>query len=193
MQLYRVVINWTGAPVVGNAVTVLHYDGSNQSAPPIAGLKSAFSQYAALFSNNVTLTFPSSGDTIEDTTGHLTGTWSSTGGGQVAGTMAQTSAAGVGACIGWTTGGIVSGKKGPRRLRGRTFLVPIAKNAFDADGTLDPVVLQTIQNLAAGIMASGPLAVWHRPTKLAPAGGSSYAVLSSTVHDKVAFLSSRRD
>lgn len=172
---------------------MLHYDGSNQSAPPVGALLSAFSSGRSVFPSNVSITFPGSGDTIDDTTGDLTGVWSSPDGGTITGTGAGTAAAGVGACITWTTGGIVPGKKGPRKLRGRTFLVPLFGNCFDSDGTIEPTTLANLRSLADGIMASGPLAVWHRPTSATATDGTSYGVLSNNVRDKVAFLSSRRD
>jgi hypothetical protein len=193
MKLHRVVLAWAGDGVVGSAVSVLHYDGSNQTAPPVAALKTAFSTHASLFSSGLNITFPGSGDTIEDTTGGLDSVWTSPGGGVVNGTTAGTTVAGVGACIGWTTGGIVQGSKGPRKLRGRTFLVPLAATAWDVNGTFSAAKLTELQALANEIQASGPLAIWHRPTSLAAANGNSYGVLSNKVRDKAAVLRSRRD
>jgi hypothetical protein len=193
MHLFRVVLSWTGVSVVGSAVTVLHFDGSNQTAPPVAAIKTALTNGTVLFPNTLSCTVPNSGDVIEDTTGALTGVWTGTGGGTVAFTGDSFSAAGVGACIGWTTGGIVNGAKGPRKLRGRTFLVPLTATAYDTDGTLRAGYLTAAQTLANQLQASGPLAVWHRPTSAAAANGGSYAVLSNKVRDKVAYLSSRRD
>jgi hypothetical protein len=192
-SLHRVVLAWSGAPIVGAAVTVLHFDGSNQSAPPVAAIKTAFQGAVSLFNGNVTITVPNSGDTIDDRTGALTGVWSGTGGGSVTGNNAGMPMAGVGACIGWTTGGIVTGLHGPRKLRGRTFIVPLSNTVVDADGTLTSGALTQLQTLANALQASGPLAIWHRPTSLAAANGNSYGVLSNRVRDKLAFLSSRRD
>lgn len=193
MQLYRVVLSWHGSPVVGNAVTVLHFDGSNQSAPPVAAILSAFQTNAQIFTNQTSVTVPVSGDTIEDTTGALVGTWSATGGGTMTGSNTGIVAAGVGACITWKTGGIVTGKKGPRRLRGRTFIVPLAAACYDSDGTIASGALANLVQLADGIMGAGPLAVWHRPTTVGGTNGTSYGVLSNNVRDKVAVLTSRRD
>lgn len=191
--LNRLVIGWSGPSVVGSAVTVMHFDGSDNAAPPVAAVKAAFTAGAALFPSSVTLTFPGSGDQIEDTTGDLTGIWSSTGGGTLVGGTAGSAAAGVGACIGWTTGGIVTGLHGPRKLRGRTFLVPLAVGCYDSDGTFTASSLSTLQTLANALQASGPLAVWHRPTSPTASDGNSYGVIAAKVRDKVAFLSSRRD
>lgn len=193
MQLHRVVLSWSGPNVVGQAVTVLHFAGDAQPAPPVAAIKAALTSGATIFSNQTGITVPGSGDTIEDTTGALVGTWTASGGGLVAGGVNSNVAAGVGACIGWTTGGIVTGTKGPRRLRGRTFLVPLGVICYDATGTLTPEALVQIENIASGLQGAGPLAVWHRPTTAGGTNGNSYGVISHKVRDKVAVLRSRRD
>lgn len=189
MRLNRLVLQWTGAQVVGGGVTVLHFEGAEGAVPDVAAIKSAVTAIAPLIPQGVTITVPSSGDVIEDTTGVLQDVWSGTGGGAVAGTAPQQAAAGVGACIGWYTGGIVNG----RRLRGRTFIVPLTINAFDVDGTITASSLSGLQGFANAVIASGGLAVWHRPTNAPPTNGTSYGVLSARVKDKVAILTSRRD
>lgn len=193
MQLYRVVLSWAGSAIKGTAVTVLHFDGSNQSAPPVAAIKSAFDTVASILPTGVTVVTPNSGDAIEDTTGALTGVWNGIGGGTSSGSGPGNCAAGVGACVTWTTGGIVNGTKGPRKLRGRTFVVPLHNACYDTDGTLYSTAFSTMQSFATQLQAAGPLAVWHRPASLAAANGTSYGVLSHSVRDKVAYLKSRRD
>jgi hypothetical protein len=191
--LHRVVVSWGGTAVVGAAVSVLHYSASDNASPPVAAIKSAFGLFPTLFPQGTTITVPNTGDKIDDTTGALTGVWTGTGGGTVTGSNGIACAAGVGACIGWTTGGIVNGTKGPRKLRGRTFLVPLSSACYDTDGTLGTVAQGQLQQIADGIKNAGPLAVWHRPLTPGASNGNSYGVLSARVRDKVAFLSSRRD
>lgn len=193
MHLFRVVVAWSGNGVVGSAVNVLHFDASNQTSPPVAAIKTAFQNLSGAIAPGTTITIPNSGDIIEDTTGALTGVWTGTGGGSFTGTSDPRIAAGAGACIGWTTGGIVMGKKGPRKLRGRTFLVPLGASSYDSDGTLQAGTKTGCEAVGTGLIAAGGLAVWHRPTTPGGSDGNSYAVLSSKVRDKVAFLSSRRD
>ena len=192
-SLHRVVLEWSGGSVVGRAVTVLHYSASDNEAPPVAAHQTAFTTARALFPGNVTISFPVAGDTIQDTTGDLVGVWSAPAVASVTGGASSTQAAGVGACIGWTTGGIVNGSKGPRKLRGRTFLVPISADNYQANGTLVDGALAVSQQLALDMMGTGPLAVWHRPSSATGSDGGSYGVISGRVRDKVAFLSSRRD
>lgn len=187
--LNRLVVNWAGPAVTGLAVSVLHFDGSDNAAPPVAAVKAAFEAAKLYIANGTTLTFPGSGDQIDDTSGELTGTWTSPDGGIVTSSAAPGAAAGVGACLGWSTGGIVNG----RRLRGRTFIVPLSRACYDVDGTLVAEAYTALDTLAAAIQAAGPLAVWHRPTNAPPTNGNSYGVVAHKVRDKVAYLSSRRD
>lgn len=189
MQLNRLILTWNGPQVVGGGVTVLHFEGAEGAVPDVAAIKSAVTAMAAIIPQGVTITVPNSGDVIQDTDGTLVNVWTGSGGGSVAGTAPQQAAAGVGACIGWITGGIVNG----RRLRGRTFIVPITINAFDVDGTITSSSLTALGTFANAVMASGGLAVWHRPTTATSTDGTSYAVLSNRVRDKVAVLTSRRD
>lgn len=193
MKLHRVVVTWAGPPVVGSAVTVLHYDGTNQTAPPVAAINTAFANMHNLLPNNVVVTVPNSGDSINDTDGTLAGSWVGTGGIANGGTGGAVGPAGVGGVVGWQTSTIVAGSKGPRRLRGRTFIVPLAGIAYDTSGTLTDAGLSVLNQFGTDLRASGPLAIWHRPLTKGATNGSSGPVISHRVRDKAAFLSSRRD
>jgi len=189
MHLFRVVVAWAGPQVVGSAVNVLHFDGSNQSAPPVAAIKGAYGFVANVMPTGSSVTIPTTGDVIEDTTGELVGVWTGAGGGAVNGMADAKAAAGVGGCVGWQTGGIVNGRK----LRGRTFLVPLSISAYDGDGTFTASAANYLKQFADGLQAAGPLAVLHRPTSKGASDGTSYGVIANRVRDKVAYLSSRRD
>lgn len=192
-SLNRLVIGWQGPQIAGAAVTVLHYSASDNAAPPVGAVMSALTTVRMWFPTGVVWTIPNTGDVIDDKTGALTGVWTASGGGQVSAGGPAQAAAGVGGCIGWTTGGIVPGKRGPRKLRGRTFLVPLCAGNYDSDGTHKPDQLLALQTLANDLQAAGPLAIWHRPSAPGAADGNSYGVIANRVRDKVAFLSSRRD
>lgn len=191
--LHRVVCSWQGPQIQGAAVTVLHYSASDNPAPPTAAIAAAFDAMKQAMPVGITVTVPGSGETIDDTTGHLTGIWSTAQPAAVAFSGAQVCAAGVGACVSWTTGGIVPGKKGPRRLRGRTFIVPVPTASYDGNGNLSAAATDAYANFAAALQAAGPLAVWHRPTTVGGSDGNSYGVVAHNVSRKVAFLKSRRD
>lgn len=187
--LHRVVVEWAGPGVVGRAVNVLHFSGSDPAAPPVAAIKTAYGNLTNALPIGVTITVPGTGDSFDDATGELTGVWTAAGGGSVTGAGTAVCAAGVGACVGWQTGGIVNGRK----LRGRTFIVPLHNATFDGDGTLSASTLGVLGTFANALQAAGPMAIWHRPTSAAATDGNSYGVIANRVRDKVAFLSSRRD
>lgn len=95
-----------------------------------------------------------------------------------------------GATVTWNTDAVARG----RRLRGRTFLVPLAVSAYDPQGTLTNNTITTINGAADLLYAQGDgpeLVIWSRPRD--GAGGSIGAVTSHRVADQAAVLRSRRD
>lgn len=186
--LHRVVVTWGGSVITGNGVSVLHYSGSDATVDG-AAILSAFTQLHAHVPAGVTITVPATGDSIDDATGAITGTWTTTGSGSSVMDGVGNCARGVGACVSWETGGIV----GRRRLRGRTFVVPLVEGAFAVDGTLGGGALTALEAFASGLQGAGPLAVWHRPTTTGGSDGNSYGVIAHRIRDKVAILTSRRD
>jgi len=87
----------------------------------------------------------------------------------------------------WNTDSIVGG----RRLKGRTFLLPIESVNYDSAGTLVTACLNNFQTAANTLEAVGKLLIWHRPQQ----GGSDGVVgpvTSATVPDRVAWLRTRR-
>jgi hypothetical protein len=150
---------------------------------------------------NVSIAQENTGDVIDSTSGILVGGWTTSLVPPKSGVDTGGYGGPAGAVVTWLTGDILDG----HRLRGRTFIVPMAANNFDTDGTLDAAVISTIQNASAALVtaAANNFVVWHRPreakaatpTSLAVtqrAGGHS-VVTASRVSDKVAVLRSRRD
>lgn len=95
-------------------------------------------------------------------------------------------------CVSWATDGVVAG----RRVRGRTFIGPLAASIVDGDGT--PKAGLITKAIAFGdAMRDAGLSdvrhvIWHRPS---PGGsdGSHHDVTDHTVRDVFAVLRSRRD
>lgn len=189
-DLHRVELQWSGVNVVGLASTVLHFDGAGVPPPDMTAIRAAFATVQSALPISTTITFPGDGVTIDDATGDLSGTWSfGSTPAPVTGSSTDTSAAGVGACVNWTTGVIV----GTRRLRGRTFIVPLSTFAYDQTGTITTAQLTALANFRTAMLALTPeLMIWHRPTTAGGSDGSSAAVVGSSVKDRVAYLSSRR-
>lgn len=98
----------------------------------------------------------------------------------------------VGGVINWRTAGVRKG----RRVRGRSFVVPMNSNAYQADGSLTSGALTSLNTAAdvfiLGASSAAHLGVWARPSK----GGSDgvwHKAISANVPDMAAVLRSRRD
>lgn len=201
--LYRVRSRWTGfngAP----GYTILHFRDFNSPDPGPGGgtvegatdaverVQTFFGAIAGTIPSAVSIDVEREVDVIDDATGSLIDSYGATSGGITAGTGTATYAAPVGAVINWRTGAVRNG----RRLRGRTFLVPLSSSNFNAQGGLIPAVQTLIQNAAnalASTEGTPDLAVFGRPSAPAAADGVSSVVTSATVPSIAAILSSRRD
>nr|CRY95060.1 hypothetical protein [uncultured prokaryote] len=95
-----------------------------------------------------------------------------------------------GGVINWRTDDLRNG----RRIRGRTFIVPLAGSAYDAQGTLSTAAITALQDFAsdvAGVDFDSELGVWSRP--VGGSGGVFATVTGFNVPDMAAILRSRRD
>lgn len=153
-----------------------------------ANLNTFFIAIKALFPPGMTWTVPTSGDTITDSTGLITGAWTGGSGGITTANGSGVYAAGTGAYVNWQTASIV----GTRRLKGRTFLCPLTSGSYAASGTIVSTSQTTLQNAATTLAASGNLLIWHRPTTPGGSNGSSGTVVGALVPTQVTSLRSRR-
>lgn len=95
-----------------------------------------------------------------------------------------------GAVVTWNTSGVRNG----RRVRGRTFLVPLAGSVYEDDGTLTSTTINTINDAAVELVGEGfdsGFCVFSRPG--ADGNGGAYPVTGFRVPDMAAVLRSRRD
>lgn len=140
---------------------------------------------------------PPNGEVIDETTGKMVNVWSGPTQVTVTGTAAAAWASTSGALVRWDTGRFANGRK----VRGRTFIVPIVSSAYSS-GTISTTVANAINAAATTLWnaAPGVMVVWTRPkydhstnppTLKTP--GISYPVNSATTPTKVTYLSSRRD
>lgn len=111
-------------------------------------------------------------------------------------------AAPVGAVLNWKTSTVRNG----RRLRGKTFIVPMSSTSFESNGTLAAGSVTAIQNAALAMIAdttSPDIGVYGRPTPILDGAGNptgeynpdgtwAFATTAS-VPDLAAVLRSRRD
>jgi hypothetical protein len=160
MTLARVRVAWQGWPGAPGVSTFYLDPGPSQAQ--INSIRSFFSQLTNFLPAGLTINVPSSGDEINESTGQLTGVW-------VVGTTPTvvtaagtgTYAGNAGAVVHWLTDGI----SGKRRIRGRTFLVPLVNGAYGNDGAISPTSVQVITDAAQALVTSMPglMNVWVRP------------------------------
>jgi len=166
------------------------YTVNTPPSPFLAAIRVFFDSLKAIFPEEVTFTFPGTGDTIEDSTGALNGTWTSTAPASVTGTATGAWAAGVGGRVIWRTAGLTRG----RRVRGTTFLAPVAASQFDASGSLADGNATAWSAIAETLRAAdgGSMRIWTRPQTSTSADGDSHAVILGVVPDAITWLRSRR-
>ena len=184
--LMRHRTTWTGF-VGGPGVTTLYWDAG--SAVNLTAWNAFLTAIQARFPTVVTWQSQNQGDVIESTTGVISGSWAGAAQPSVSGTGVGAYTAPSGCVINWRTAGVVDG----RRLRGRSFMVPLHGGAYDSDGTISAAALTSLRTALATFQAAAApvLQVWSRP--LDGAGGSNHTVTSADIPDKAAILRSRRD
>ena len=202
-NILRVKYKWTGfsgAP----GYTVLHFrtfDGPDGGSSELDGAAAAravqqtwsfFDSIKSLLPSTVRLNVEPDVDRLEDSTGELNDSFG-VGIAEIAGTAAAGGySAASGAVVNWRTNGIRNGRK----IRGRSFLVPLAGIAQDTDGDLKSTAratLQTASDLLAFNANSPDLGVYARPTAKGASDGAWYRITGNSVPPMLAVLRSRRD
>lgn len=131
-------------------------------------------------------------DMIESTDGKLVDSFAVAPPAQISGSGVTTYSAAAGAVVNWRTAGVRNGRK----VRGRTFLVPIATGVYGADGNLTPAIRTTLQTAADALRdrtGTPDLCVYGRPTTKGATDGVVHVVISASVPSMSAILTSRRD
>jgi hypothetical protein len=183
--LHRVRCIWNGGAGLPGISTF--YFRVSIAGSDITALKTFFTSVGTKIPSAISITVPQVGDTIEDSTGALTGDWAAGTLGTISGSGGTGYAAGTGCAVTWETGVIV----GKHRLRGRTYLAPLQNASYDTDGTLTASVVTAVQNAGTALVAACPtISVWHRPKS--GSGGSSSVMTAASVADFVRSIRSRR-
>lgn len=190
---YRV--NWSGTAVTGPGTSVFHGRIATASTAGAAAQDFAdrvrlfFGEVRGLIPTGVSWDFPGEVTELDTTTGvledvHAITPPSATTSSGAAGNHSRPS----GARIDWLTSSITAG----RRLRGRTFLVPLYSAGYDTTGTIASTTLTTLNTAAAnyidaGVFADCQPAVWSRTH------GVLADIVSKSITDRATVLRSRRD
>lgn len=183
-NLRRINVVWNGLTALPGLSVFYAPFGTDAGADLMTFFNAIKTQFPALLSWQI----PTSGDTIQDSDGAITGAWTAGTGGLVQATGAGNYAAGTGAYVNWGTSTIV----GRRRLKGRTFLSPLIAGNFDSVGTINNSVVTSLQTACATLAATGHIVIWHRPSSIGAADGTSGVVTSAQVPDQVTSLRTRR-
>lgn len=194
MAIYRTTVRWTGfqgAP----GYTNFHFTDLSASPGPVDARtrsSSFFNAIGSLLPSEVSWVVEGEVAVIDEATGQVTdyemvnpdptpGT-----GGQAGGYSAAS-----GAVITWNTAGVRNG----RRVRGRTFIVPLGGNTYQNDGTLLPATISTLNDAAVELVGESGFesgfCIFSRPSSSGP--GGVYPVIGHRVPDMSAVLRSRRD
>lgn len=189
MTIYRHIYRWTGfngAPGYSNFYAAPDVDESNWGAATQAfftAIKPTLPQVVTIQSTGVI-------DELDESTGALTGSAAIGSLPAIVGDVGGAYSGPTGAVVSWLTAGIVN----KRRVRGRTFIVPLAAGVYDSDGTINVAPLTVIRDAADNYTLAmlGTQVVWHRPSGSPPGGGSAHVVTGATVPDLAAVLRSRR-
>lgn len=186
-SIARVRALWSGF-VGAPGYTTLYFDASS-TPPPTAAMRSWFQGMNSVLPSVVTIQVPGTGDLLESSTGVIIGTWTTAVPAAVTGVGAGVYAAPSGLITNFATGSVIAG----RRLRGRSFIVPINGTMYDSNGTLSAPALAAMSATNGTFLTAvaSSLIVWHRP--VGGAGGDFGAVTAITTPDKTCVLRSRRD
>lgn len=198
MPMYRATLTWTG--FTGSpGYTNLHFldpDPISQAGLDETALRlhNFFDALEPFLPGSVRINLPTVLEEIDSATGELVTDHPFEPGTVITGTGLTNFSAASGLCINWNTVGIING----RRIRGRTFIVPLASGAYQSDGTIVDATRTTVQTAANVYADAGPGlgidgAIWHRPTTPGGTDGAAAGITSASVGDRVAVLKSRRD
>lgn len=194
MTLYRVKAQWsgfTGAP----GFSVFHFDGpeSGTAASPTtcaAAVAAFFGNLQDRFTRNVRIQVQSTVELIDTANGDLLEFFDVPTPPVMTGLETGGYSAVSGANISWLTGTV----RNSRRVRGRTFLVPLASACYQDDGTLMQATIDDLNSAALNLRTeTQSLMVYGRPTGKGATDGIAAAVTGHRVTDKAAVLRSRRD
>lgn len=211
-ELMRVKMRWQGfqgAP----GYSVFHFQdqaGDGSPATVIQGMVDAAHGRIWNFANNIKTLLPNvvqlvvepDVEVIESTDGRLLDVRTAPSKVMLTGSAGETSvySAASGAVINWRTAVV----RKRRRIRGRTFVVPLASTCYETNGTLNTSCMAILNTEAATLTAQTTepdLGIYARPTRTKNTDGTwktnsdgEWAVVRShTVPDMTAVLRSRRD
>lgn len=193
MDIMRVTARWSG--FVGSpGYSNFHFaagGGFISDAQQVADrVQSAITELATRLPSGVTVTVQPEVPVIDSDTGLTTDFQTIDPDPGVVGTSSGGYSAASGAVVNWRTNDLRAG----RRIRGRTFIVPLGGTCYEDDGSLTTATLTQLRDFADTLVGGdldSEFGVWSRPT--GGSGGVFATAVGYTIPDMSAVLRSRRD
>lgn len=193
MAIHRVTARWTGF-IGAPGYTALHFMAGggliSDAQSSVDRARNALLNLEAILPTDVRIVMEPEVQEIDESTGVITDFINVEPGVSIGGGAVGIYSAVSGGVVNWRTNDLRFG----RRIRGRTFIVPLASNTYDADGTLTASALNALNafgdDLVGGDLDS-EFVVWSRPRD--GSGGVAATVVQHSVPDMAAVLRSRRD
>jgi hypothetical protein len=156
-DLHRIRVHQTGFPGGPGVSTFYALD----VATFLPSLKTLWDTLVNYQDNNVRAQVDNVGDIINDANGEITGAWAGDAQSVCTGSRSQPVAPASGYQVRWNTNTILDG----HRLRGRTFVVPMATDQYTDQGLLVAGAQAAIYAAALEfqIEQSSSFVIWHRP------------------------------
>lgn len=198
-QMAKVTINWTGFPGGPGYSNLYFRDFSGTGAVDqgiVDGAVAKVQDWLSFWRNRLPTSVKTGVDptveAIEETTGELQGFWTATVAAPAGGLGVASFSAPSGACVSWYTSTVRNG----RRMRGRTFIVPLDTVSYENDGTLIESIITAapaVNNAMIADSGAGDLGIWARPSAPGASDGQWALVTAARLNDRPAMLTSRRD
>lgn len=203
MAILRVKARWT-IPGAGTAFSVLHFGNNGiedptdtQASNSVGATRTFFEAIKAFLPAPVIIDYMTDVEVIDILTGNLEGVRSAASVAQTVGGASGSAnwVAPAGACITWSTAGLRTVNSKPRRVRGRTFIVPLASVAYDPNGNLSVSALTALNTGATGLRGNfngQEFGIYGRPGPGGSPAGVYHLVTGHRITDQAAVLRSRR-
>lgn len=188
MAYTRITALWNGATGLPG-YSRFKFAGDLDSAGAAAAaarLRTFFDSVKALIPSAINITFAETAQ-VFSVDQQLTGEITYAPPAAVAGTSSGNFAGPTGMVINWVTSAFIGGRK----VRGRTFMVPLGTSVYGPDGTPTSIAVTTLTSGAAALAAGTPsLVIASHPSE---GVYSTAGVSGASVPKRVAVLRSRRD
>lgn len=201
----RARVVWNGFSG-GPGVNTLHFgvtpeQNADAAQTILDALKTFYTGLNIYMPTGVSISFESQLEVINAENGQIENIVSASPPAPVTGSGSGGYSSGAGMCVHWITQDFRKG----RRVRGRSFMVPLSAQAFDTTGTLNNTLITTMQGLGATLAANEAvqLSIFRRPVMtettntvedpLVAIPGSQHRVTAVRISDKGAYLTSRRE